>query len=82
VPADAEVWFDDRKMTLTGALREYVTPPLTVGQEYSYTIRARWTVNGQVYDQTNKISFLAGQTILVNFVTPAPSTGEPAAGTK
>jgi uncharacterized protein (TIGR03000 family) len=75
VPADAEVWFDDTKMTLTGTLREYVTPPLTADQDYSYTIRARWTANGRVYDQSHKISFRPAQAILVDFVTPAPSTG-------
>jgi uncharacterized protein (TIGR03000 family) len=80
VPADAEIWFDEMKMTLTGMVREYVTPPLTPGQEYSYMVRARWTAEGRVFDQTHKISFRPGQSILVDFLTPPPSPGQPPAG--
>jgi uncharacterized protein (TIGR03000 family) len=84
VPVDAEVWFDDTKMSMTGARREFVTPQLTPGQTYSYKVRARWTQGGRVFDESHPISFHAGQAILVNFVAPAakssktPSTMEKA----
>jgi uncharacterized protein (TIGR03000 family) len=42
VPADAEVFFDGERMTETGTERRFVTPPLTVGENYSYQVRARW----------------------------------------
>jgi uncharacterized protein (TIGR03000 family) len=82
VPADAEIWFDNTKMTRTGTVREYVTPALTPGQEYSYMVRAHWTAGGRVVDQTHKVSFRPGQSILVDFLTPRPSTGEQPAGMK
>ena len=82
VPADAEIWFDGTKMTQTGTVHHYVTPPLTPGQEYSYLVRVRWTVAGRVFDQTQKVSFRPGQSVLVDFLTPRPSTGEPPAGRK
>jgi uncharacterized protein (TIGR03000 family) len=76
VPADAEIWFDDTKMTQTGTIREFVTPQLTPDKEYSYMTRARWTANGKVFDQTHKISFRAGQAILVDFLTPPPGASK------
>jgi uncharacterized protein (TIGR03000 family) len=38
VPADAKVEFDGAKTTSTGGTRAYVTPPLSVGSEYKYTL--------------------------------------------
>ena len=76
VPAEAEIWFDDRKTTQTGMGREFVTPPLSPDRSYSYMIRARWTAaNGKVFDQAHKISFRAGQAILVDFLTPPGASG-------
>jgi uncharacterized protein (TIGR03000 family) len=74
VPEDAEIWFDDTKMTQTGTVREFVTPQLVPEKEYSYMTRARWTTNGKVFDQTHKVGFRAGQAILVDFLTPPPAT--------
>ena len=34
-PKDAEVWFGGQKTRQTGAVRRFVSPPLTPGQEYS-----------------------------------------------
>jgi uncharacterized protein (TIGR03000 family) len=76
VPDDAEIWFDDTKMTLTGPVREYVTPPLTPGQDYSYMIRARWSADSRVFDQAHKVGFRPGQTVLVDFLTPPPATSK------
>lgn len=42
VPADADLWFDGRPSTRTGAERLFVTPPLESGHGYVYEIRARW----------------------------------------
>jgi uncharacterized protein (TIGR03000 family) len=77
VPDDAEIWFDDTKMTTTGTIREFVTPRLEPGKDYSYMVRARWTsANGKVFDQTHKIGFRAGQAVLVDFLTPPRGTSQ------
>ncbi len=46
VPANAEVWVNDKKMSLTGTLRTYTDDSLTTGQTYSYKIKAEWTPKG------------------------------------
>jgi uncharacterized protein (TIGR03000 family) len=77
VPEDAELWFDNTKMTQTGTVRDFVTPPLVPDKEYSYMTRARWTAaNGKVFDQTHRVGFRAGQAILVDFLTPPPATSK------
>jgi uncharacterized protein (TIGR03000 family) len=67
VPADAAVWIDGNPTTQTGATRAYVTPALTPGQKYSYELKARWMENGQPVEKTQKVSFLAGNQVQVNF---------------
>jgi len=48
LPADAKLWVDGRPTKQTGAVREFVTPPvLRPGQTYQYTFRAEWAENGR-----------------------------------
>jgi uncharacterized protein (TIGR03000 family) len=51
-PADAEVWVGMAKMSQTGRLRNFVSPPLPPGKNCFYQVRARWTANGQPVEQT------------------------------
>jgi uncharacterized protein (TIGR03000 family) len=75
VPRGAEVWFDDMPTTSTGPVREFHSPSLTPGNRYTYTVRARWMVNGREVTQTQRIGVTAGGHVDVRF--PAPSgTGE------
>jgi uncharacterized protein (TIGR03000 family) len=67
VPADAEIWFDGTKTTSTGAVRQFQSPPLTLGQRYNYEIRARWSENGHEVTQTQKVEVTAGSHINVTF---------------
>jgi uncharacterized protein (TIGR03000 family) len=73
VPADAEVWFEGDRTAQTGSTREFVSPALTPGVDYSYSIRARWLENGQVVDQTRKVTVGAGAWITVDFTQPPTS---------
>ena len=45
----------------------FVTPPLQPGQEYTYTLKARWTENGQPVERTRQIMVRPGQTATVDF---------------
>ncbi len=40
LPANADLWFDGKKMTATGTVRTFSLPPLTSGSRYSYAVRA------------------------------------------
>jgi len=69
VPSNAQVWIDDQKTNQTGSMREFVTPSLNPGQDYSYDIRARWTENGQPMETQRKVTFHAGDRLAVNMLT-------------
>jgi uncharacterized protein (TIGR03000 family) len=70
VPADAQVWFDDRPTTTTGAVRHYETPALAPSSHYAYEIRARWNDNGREVTQTQKVDIRAGASVRVDFPLP------------
>ena len=76
-PADAEVWFGAGKTRQTGAVREFVSPPLVPGQEYTYEVRARWTEGGREVVQTRRIDVSAGSRKVMDFTRPAPEVVDP-----
>jgi len=68
VPApDAQVWFDNTPTRQQGMQRLYYSPPLESGSNYSYTIKARWTENGQTVDRQRKVQVQPGQSVNVDF---------------
>lgn len=71
LPAAAELWVNGALMAQTGSVRVFDTPPLTAGQRYTYTVRARWTESGRPVEQTQTVGFAPGDHIDVTF--PAPS---------
>jgi len=73
VPDGAQVWIDGQQTKQTGPMRELVTPALDPGQEFSYDIRARWTENGQEVDRHRKVTFHAGDRLMVNLMAPQGS---------
>jgi uncharacterized protein (TIGR03000 family) len=69
VPANAEVWFNGRRMNASGAVREFETPALTGGGRFTYEARARWTENGREMSQTQEIIVSRGAHVNVSFPT-------------
>jgi uncharacterized protein (TIGR03000 family) len=67
VPADAQLWFEGKATTSTGAVREFESPPLAPGRRYSYEVRARWNENGHEITQTQKVAVTAGARVNVEF---------------
>ncbi len=76
VPADAEVWFDDVKTSQTGSAREFISPPLAPGREYSYEIQARWKEQGREVSQRRRVTVKAGQRMSIAFPQTAPAKGK------
>jgi uncharacterized protein (TIGR03000 family) len=68
--ADAEIWFDGTKMTETGPVRQFYSPPLKRGLDYSYEIRSRWRQDGRTITQTREVFVSAGSHITVDFTNP------------
>ena len=73
VPAGAEVWFDEHKTVRNGNVREYVSPPLAPGKEYTYEVRVRWQDRGRPMVQTRKVRVRAGARVSIDFTMPAGS---------
>lgn len=67
VPSDATVWFNGNVTNQSGANREYSASGLTPGQNYDYSVRARWTDNGKVVDRTRNIVIHGGERRTLEF---------------
>jgi uncharacterized protein (TIGR03000 family) len=77
VPPDAEVWFGQGKTKQTGAVREFVSPSLTPGQDYTYTVKARWVEDGKEVVQSRQIDVSAGSRSTIDFTKPGAEGVEP-----
>ena len=43
------------------------SPPLSAGQAYHYTVKARWEQNGRQVERTRRVEVRAGQRSRVDF---------------
>jgi uncharacterized protein (TIGR03000 family) len=69
-PPNAEIWFGETKMTAQNGnspLRQFASPPLTLGRDYSYEIKVRWTEDGQPVTQNRTVGVHAGDVINLMF---------------
>ena len=67
VPADAEVWLDGVRTRQTGESRLFVSPPLTVGKEYSYEVRVTWKEGDQEKVEKRDLGVRAGDRLSESF---------------
>jgi uncharacterized protein (TIGR03000 family) len=68
VPEDAEIWFEDAPTTQKGTLRQFVSPPLTPGKAYKYTVRVAWMEEGGKVSQVNTFPIHAGDIHCIDIV--------------
>jgi uncharacterized protein (TIGR03000 family) len=76
VPPDAQVWFDDRLTKSTGAVREFETPPMNSGGQYSYQIKAAWKQDGRETTQTQRVQVTPGAHVTLSFPAPQKTEGQ------
>jgi uncharacterized protein (TIGR03000 family) len=75
---EARVWFDGAATEQTGTLRTYVSPSnLTPGRDYRYSVRARWTENGQPVEQNRDVVVRSGERARVDFTQATAAPEEP-----
>jgi len=67
VPADAKVYLQNQRMTLTGTNRKYYSPELKRGLTYVYTVKVEIKRNGKTISRTSKTNVQAGQRIDLAF---------------
>ena len=76
VPSEAVLTIQGQRMTQTGSYREFVSPPLVPGRDYTYTFRATWNENGRDVARERTVHVAAGSRIDVDLMTaPREETG-------
>jgi uncharacterized protein (TIGR03000 family) len=75
VPANATIWIEDQRMTQTGPIRSFQSPPLVPGKTYMYKFRLQWpSASGQPFNTEHEITLAAGQTQRIDFRPLASGT--------
>ena len=65
--ADAQVWLNDTLTAPQGMDRQFQSPPLDPAKNYTYTVKARWMVDGKVMEKTRDVKAEPGKTSTVSF---------------
>jgi uncharacterized protein (TIGR03000 family) len=75
LPANSMVWIEKMKMTSTGPLRLFQSPPLDPAKAYLYRVKVSWpTLPGQPdFVMEQEVTIKAGQTTTVDY-TPVVQT--------
>jgi uncharacterized protein (TIGR03000 family) len=73
LPADAVLTIDGAPTRQTGAERRYVSPPLTPGKTYVYTLAAAWTDGGTPRKAERRVEVQAGKDVKVDLTGEAVS---------
>ena len=71
---DAELLFDDQKITTNGMNREWETPPLERGRTYEYVFTAKWRPNNYTLVTRKKtVQFKGGDAVVVDLTIADPA---------
>jgi uncharacterized protein (TIGR03000 family) len=76
VPSEAALIFNGVRMPQTGSVREFVTPALETGRDYTYNVRATWSENGREVTRDQVIHVRPGERTDVDFMNPTNATPE------
>ena len=71
LPTDTVLYIDGKKNEKSGSVREFTTPPIPFGKEFSYELKLLKTRNGQPEELSQKVVFQAGETVTVDFTEGA-----------
>ncbi len=74
LPAGAELWFDGKKINLTGTHRSFEVD-LQKGLKFSCELRAVWQEQGRSIQQKRLLTLQAGETVQVEFKPMLPAQG-------
>jgi uncharacterized protein (TIGR03000 family) len=67
VPTNANISFEGKETVQKGVFRQFITPALTPGQDFSYTVEVSWTENGTEVSRSRNITVHAGDIINLSF---------------
>ena len=80
LPADARLYAGDKLLAMTGTERQFVTPALPNGQEFTYRFRVEYDRDGETISVTKRVAVRPGSTASVEFsdlATARPTPKEP-----
>jgi uncharacterized protein (TIGR03000 family) len=77
LPAEAVLTVNGQATKQTGPQREFVTPPLLSGRDYSAVLHARWRENGQDVVVEREVTLRAGETVRVVLDKASANRSEP-----
>ena len=66
VPADAVLYAEGRRLSLTGTDRSFTTPPLPAG-DWGYTFRAEYIRDGETISRTKRVGVKPGEAVALEF---------------
>jgi len=67
LPADARLTVDGTPTSTTSAVRTFVTPNLTPGKTFTYTMKAEYMKNGEPVSEEKVVKVQAGKETRVSF---------------
>ncbi len=70
LPADAKLTIDDQPTTSTSDHRVFVSPSLTAGKDFTYTLKAEIAVNGKPTVVSKVVTVRAGEESQVTLDAP------------
>lgn len=69
--SDTQIWLNGTLMSSQGFERNYSSPPLEAGLNYTYSVKAQWMIDGKPVEQLRDVTVRAGQRSTVDFRLPA-----------
>ena len=67
IPADAKLTFQGAKTTQTGTVRHFLSPSITAGYRYAYSVQATWMENGQAITKSRSFEVQPGDVVQIVF---------------
>jgi len=68
VPDGAKVWFDETPTQQSGTVRNFESPALTPGRNFSYDVKVKWLdTDGKMVTRTRRVDVGANSNVTVDF---------------
>jgi uncharacterized protein (TIGR03000 family) len=77
VPADAKVWFGKTATKQSGEMRDFESPSLKPGKEYTYDVKVQWREGDREVTQTQHVDVHANSAATLDFTRPASAANLP-----
>jgi len=77
VPGDAKLYADGQATALTGTERTFLTPEITAGKDFQYTLKVEYTDNGEAKVDSKQVVVRGGSRTVVDFATTATKASTP-----